>query len=53
MALYVKQDYCTDSDDIATTMAALVGTVTTWYGQYVLKDGSSRYIVVVVYDGTA
>ncbi len=52
MAKQVKQDFCSDPEDIATTLAALIGTVTTYWGHHVLKDGSGRYIITVAYDGT-
>jgi len=55
MAMYVKQDITTDSQLIATTLAALISasTITTWYGQYVLKDGANKYICIIIYDGSA
>jgi len=54
MAYMVKQDITTDSEAIATVAAALIATstITTFHQVYVMKDGSSKYIVVLVYEGT-
>ena len=51
MAEQVKQDVCKEAD-VATTLATLIGTVTTYWGHSVTRIGSDRYLVVVAYDGT-
>ena len=51
MATVTAQDVCKEAD-VATSLAAIIGTVTTYYGHSVTRIGSDRYLVVVAYDGT-
>jgi len=54
MAIVVKTDVATDYESIKLVLAALIAasTITTYHDTFVLKDGASRYIVILVYDGT-
>lgn len=54
MAYLVKTDVATDHLSIATVAAALIAasTITTFHQVHVLKDGSARYIITLIYEGT-